>query len=168
MTYDEAKEALAEEKTVKKDARTELKAFDKEHKVKKGNTDDLKEKVLKKRDKLVTAVENSESKIEELKGTVKKLKPRKERDSKYSYPEEMKDDPKAQKRFRASMRGKAKTAGVTTEEYLKDPEKYNDEVAKAKKKSKDKKEKKKGKDEKKDKKSEKKKSKDKKDEEDED
>ena len=154
-THDEAKEALAEAKEAKKAAKTELKSFDKKNKVKKGDDSDLKKDFRKERKNLAEVVETTEGDFSSAKELVKKLKPKKVRESKYDYPEDVKGDPKAEKRYRASMRAKAKAADMTVVEYLADPEKGDEAIDKKKKsKKKDKKEDKKDKKSKKNKKEE--------------
>ena len=160
MTFDEAKEALSGAKDANKAAKTELKSFDKKNKVKKGDDSDLKKDAKKERKLLAETAAAASAKVQESKELVKSLKPKKDRVSKYEYPEDIKGDSKAEKRYRASMRGKAKSAGMTVEEYLGDPAKGDAaiEAAKKSKKADKPKKDKKDKKEKKDKKDKKEKS----------
>lgn len=116
LTYEEAQEKLAELKASKKEVTAELQGMRRKHKLKKGETPkeakDAKafEKVLAKQEKLA-------GQVTETTETVKELKPRKERSTKYDYPmvtdekgKERAMDKEEKKKFRASQRAAAKRA----------------------------------------------------------
>ena len=76
-----------------------------ENKIKKGATPE-DPKILKKFESLTKKVETSREVAEGLKEALKELKPKKNRETKYAYPEGMSD--KDKKKFRAAQRRAAK------------------------------------------------------------
>ena len=107
-THEEALESLKALKEKAKGAKAELKAFDKKNKVKKGDASSLSEKAAKQREKLVQKIEAADTALvkgQELAKSMKK--PKSPRTTKYEYPDDIKDDPKAMKRYRAKLRKEA-------------------------------------------------------------
>lgn len=104
-TFEEAQEQFNAAKEALKTAKEELREFMAENKIKKGATPE-DPKILKKFESLTKKVETSRETAEGLKEALKELKPKKNRETKYAYPEGMSD--KDKKKFRAAQRRAAK------------------------------------------------------------
>jgi hypothetical protein len=104
-TFEEAQEDFNASKEALKTAKTELREFMVENKIKKDKAPE-DPKILAKYEKLVAKSEKAQEVAEAAKEAVKELKPKKERDTKYAYPEGMTD--KDKKKFRAAERRKLK------------------------------------------------------------
>jgi hypothetical protein len=115
MTYEEAMEAVNLKKTALKEAKAALRGFRKENDI---NPDEeiADAKLAKKHGKLVAAVTEAETALEEVSTAAKELKPKAERAVKYEYPEGMTAAEK--KKFRAKARAAAKkeAKGEATDE----------------------------------------------------
>lgn len=103
--YDEALTAQAEGKETVKQAKTALKAYLSENKLSKTEDHSEDPKHGKKIKRLTSAVEKAQKAMETLNADVKELKPKKERASKYEYPEGLSAAEK--KKFRAKQRAEA-------------------------------------------------------------
>lgn len=113
-SYEEAQEARQAAQEAAKELRTELAAFCKENKIKRGTApdelgDDVKASVAKKYKTLFNKNEKAREAVADAKATEKELKPRKERASKYDYPDDV-TTPEQKKKYRAKMRREAKAA----------------------------------------------------------
>jgi hypothetical protein len=130
MTYDEAKEQLVNLRGDLKDARTALRDFLKENKLKRGvdHSNHETKKIAQKFKSLNKKITDFEAKKTELQTFIKENKPKAVRESKYNYPPEI-ESALDKKKFRARMRAQAKRAGVDVDTYLGDPEKYDKEIA---------------------------------------
>lgn len=106
MSFEDAVTAKETKHTELKEAKATLSEFKKENKIK-GEDAPEDEKLAKKFNKLVKAVETAQEDFDEAKALAKELKPAKERETKYEYPEGM-DDPKEKKKFRAAQRSASK------------------------------------------------------------
>lgn len=106
-TYEEAQAQVTESKEALKEVRTALREFKSENKVKRGK-DPEDAKVKKELEALEAKVEKARAALEAAKEGEKELRPRKERQVKYEYPDGM--DDKEKKRYRAKMRREAKQA----------------------------------------------------------
>jgi len=104
-TFEEAQEQFTAAKEALKAAKEELREFMAENKIKKGATPE-DPKILKKFESLTKNVETARETAECLKESLKELKPKKTRETKYAYPEGMSD--KDKKKFRAAQRRAAK------------------------------------------------------------
>jgi sugar-specific transcriptional regulator TrmB len=104
-TFEEAQEQFTAAKEALKAAKEELREFMAENKIKKGATPE-DPKILKKFESLTKKVETARETAEGLKESLKELKPKKTRETKYAYPEGMSD--KDKKKFRAAQRRAAK------------------------------------------------------------
>ena len=104
-TFEEATEQFNASKEALKEAKTELREFMIENKIKKDKAPE-DPKLVAKLEKLTQKVEKAQEAAEAAKEAVKELKPKKERETKYEYPEGMTD--KDKKKFRAAARRKAK------------------------------------------------------------
>lgn len=111
-TYDEAVAALEAKKTALKEAKEEKRTFMAENGIKKNSTPD--EKLTKKLEKMDKTIDDLTSAIETIREDAKELKPKKERTTKYEYPDGMTDDEK--KKFRAKQRRAAKAGEEGAEE----------------------------------------------------
>ena len=131
-TYEDAQEALVAAKSEHKELKAELKAFRKENKLK-GDKVPEDAKLAKAYEKLTAKEEKSTAEVNELKDLVKELKPVKERQTKYVYPEGM--DEAEKKKYRAKMRREAK-AGEKPEKEAKADKPSKKELKKLKKKEK--------------------------------
>jgi hypothetical protein len=105
-SFEEAQEQFKAAKENLMAAKTELREFMVENKIKKGATPE-DPKILKKFEILTKKVETTRESAEALKEALKELKPKKVRETKYVYPEGMTD--KDKKKFRAAQR-RAKNA----------------------------------------------------------
>lgn len=106
-SFEEAKDALVEQKNSLKENKAELKEFKKEHKLK-GDKQPEGAKLEKQFGKLNHRVDKGITKVAELKELVKELKPAKDRQTKYEYPDGL--DDKGKKKFRAAARRALKSA----------------------------------------------------------
>ena len=106
-TFEEAQEQFIAAKEALKEAKTELREFTVENKIKKDQAPE-DPKLAKKLEILSRKVDATQTAAENAKESVKELKPKKTRDTKYVYPEGMTD--KDKKKFRASERRKLKNA----------------------------------------------------------
>jgi len=104
-TFEEAQEQFGDAREALKAAKDELREFMAENKIKKGATPE-DPKILKKFESLTQKVDAAREKAEGLKEAIKELKPKKNRETKYAYPEGMSD--KDKKKFRAAQRRAAK------------------------------------------------------------
>ena len=102
--YEEALEKQGELKTASKEAAQELKDFKKENKAKKG--EQVSAKVAKKITLLEGKVEKAKERLAKINETVKSLKPKKDRKSKYDYPDGLTAAEK--KKYRTKMRNSEK------------------------------------------------------------
>jgi len=107
-TYEEALENLDALKAELAEAKTDLREFKKENKIKR-NKPVEDEKIASQLEKKDKGVEALRDKVEEAKTEAKELKPRKERVTKYTYPDDCVTD-KDKKKYRAKMRREAKKA----------------------------------------------------------
>jgi len=105
-TYEEAAEQLEAAKGKLSEAKEEVRNFKKEHKIKRGKPiEDAK--VNSQLEKLEAAVDKAREAVDTAKEAARELKPRKERVTKYEYPEDCVTD-KDKKRYRAKMRRDSK------------------------------------------------------------
>ena len=104
-SYEEALEQFKNAREALKEAKTTKREFMKEHKIKKDVAPE-DAAVAKKWDKLLANVEKAQEEVEEYRSIAKDLKPKKERVTKYDYPDDM--DDKEKKKYRAKMRKEAK------------------------------------------------------------
>lgn len=137
LTADEAKEKLTSAKEKLMAAKDAMKDFCKENKLKASedhsNNEDAK--VAKKWKKLNDEVVEKQARVEKYTAAVKEAKKSGGGiKAKYTYPKEVKTG-EDKKKFRTETRAKAKKAGVSVDEYLKDPAKYADAIAKKSKKA---------------------------------
>lgn len=100
-TFEEAQEQFNAAKEALKDAKTVLREFTIENKIKKDKAPE-DPKLASKFEKLNKAVEKAREDAEAAKEAVKELKPKKVRETKYEYPEGMTD--KEKKKYRAKVR----------------------------------------------------------------
>jgi hypothetical protein len=129
-SYEEAVEKLQEVKEQLSEKREAFKAFLIENKLKKAedhsnHSNRTLAKQFKTFKKELTDLDNQREALREF---VKTSKPKKERESKYEYPSDC-ETALDKKKFRTTCRSRAKQAGVTLDEYLGDPEKYNQQIA---------------------------------------
>lgn len=129
LTYDKAVEKLKATKEELKTKREEFQSFLKDKKLSKSEDHSAHkdEKIAKKFKRFKSEIEELQKKRDELDAFCKENKPKKERETKYNYPEGADADVK--KKFRQNCRAKAKAAGVDLAEYLSDPAKYDAAVA---------------------------------------
>lgn len=112
----EAKEALTAAKAERKVAKDELRAFEKEHELAKGEDHSADEKLGKKWKKLNDMVEKKEAAVSEIEEAMKDVKAAKaERPSKYDYPADV-VTAADKKKYRTKMRAAAAKAEKGTEE----------------------------------------------------
>ena len=104
-TFEEATEQFNASKETLKEAKTELREFMIENKIKKDKAPE-DPKLVVKLEKLTQKVDRAQEAAEAAKESVKELKPKKERETKYEYPKGMTD--KDKKKFRTAARRKAK------------------------------------------------------------
>lgn len=125
LTYDSAKEKLGTITETLKTKREEFLGWLKEKGLKKteDHSKNENEKVAKKYTRLKKEIEDLEAEKATLKTFTKDNKPKKDRTTKYAYPEGATADDK--KKFRQAARVKAKAAGVDVATYLGDVDKYN-------------------------------------------
>jgi len=106
--YDEALEQVNAKRETLKEQKAELRQFKTENKIKRGKeVEDAK--IAEKLAKKDAAIEATREEIETLKAAAKELKPRKERVTKYIYPEDCVTDAD-KKKFRAKKRREVKAA----------------------------------------------------------
>ena len=115
-TYEEALEQVNSLKETLAEERTALREFKSENNIKRGKEPE-DEKIAAKLEKLAGAVEKTREAIDEAKAAAKELKPRKERVTKYDYPEDCTTDAD-KKKYRAKMRREAKKAEAGDEAKL--------------------------------------------------
>lgn len=101
-TYEEALEQVKNLKETLAEERTALREFKSENNIKRGKEPE-DEKVAAKLLKLNEAVDKTRESIDEAKVAAKELKPRKERVTKYDYPDDVTTDAD-KKKYRAKMR----------------------------------------------------------------
>lgn len=133
LTYDSAKAQLGTKKEELKAKREELLAWLKEKGLKKSedHSKNENEKIAKKFTRLTGEIKALEEETNKLRTFVKENKPKKERTTKYQYPEGATADEK--KKIRQKNRVAAKQAGVSVAEYLENPAKYKEILEKKKK-----------------------------------
>lgn len=134
--YDQAQGVKNSSTAELKEARLQMKDFLKETGLKKGKDYSTDKKHGKAWVALNSKVEDLEAQRKAAIDYIKNNKPKKSggdaRSTKYNYPEEIaaiadKDEQQlAMKKYRTSIRGKAKRAEVSVDEYLSDPAKYAD------------------------------------------
>jgi hypothetical protein len=105
-TFEEAQAQFTEAKEALKTAKTELREFQVDNKIKKEKRPE-DPKILQKLEKLEHRVETVQTAAETAKENLKELKPKKVRETKYEYPAGMTDADK--KKFRAAARRKSKS-----------------------------------------------------------
>ena len=103
--FDEAQKQFADAKEALKEAKTELREFLIENKIKKDKAPE-DPKLIKRLEILQKKADTAQTFAEAAKEAVKELKPKKVRETKYVYPEGMTD--KDKKKFRAAARRKVK------------------------------------------------------------
>lgn len=133
LSADEAKAKLASAKEKLIEAKDALASFCKENKLKKSEDHSTNEdaKIAKGWKKRKDAVDEQQARVEKYQGIYKEAKKSgKGIKAKYTYPKDVKTS-EDKKKYRAEIRGKAKRAGCTVEEFLADPEKY-EKILKAK------------------------------------
>jgi hypothetical protein len=127
LTAEEAKEKLTSAKEKLMEAKDALKAFCKENGVKatEDHSDHDDEKLAKKWKKLKAEVDEKQARVEKYTTASKDAKKSGGGGvkGKYNYPKDVKNGAD-KKKYRTEIRAKAKKAGVTVDEYLKDPEKH--------------------------------------------
>jgi len=141
-SYEEAEKAKKDLTASLGKARDEFRAFLKDNGLKNGKDYSGD----KKHGKMFNTLQGNISSLEEQRAAAikytkenKKAKAPKERNTKYVYPDDVMnadDVSLAKKQYRTKIRGKANRAGVSVDEYLQDPGKYDEQ---AKKKTKEKK-----------------------------
>ena len=104
-TFEEAQEAQVEGKTKVRDAKQNLTSYLKDNKLKRNVDYSNDKKHSKKIEKLNNVITRASSNLEKINEAVKGLKPKKERTSKYDYPEGITADEK--KKFRQKVRSEA-------------------------------------------------------------
>jgi hypothetical protein len=104
-TFEEAQEQFEALREALKEAKNELREFMVENKIKKDKTPE-DPKLAKKFEGLTKKVDAAKTAAEQAKESVKELKPKKVRETKYEYPDGLTD--KEKKKFRAKMRREAK------------------------------------------------------------
>lgn len=123
LNLEQATEAQKNAKDALKAAKADLKAFRKENKIKPGE-EPTDEKLTKKFNKLVKAVEEAESELVKADTAIKELTPPKGRATTYTYPEDV-VTAADKKKYRAKMRRdakKAKAEGEPAAEVKESPE----------------------------------------------
>lgn len=128
--HEEAVAAVNAAKEARETAKNNLTEFLEKNKLRKNadHSGKIKDKKLQKEyDGLRDAWEKAKTAEGEAKEAEKGLRPKKDRKVKYNYPADMTSSGD-RKKFRAACRTRAKAAGVSVDEYLSDPEKYDKEV----------------------------------------
>ncbi len=105
-TYEEALETVNTLKEKLGEERTALREFKSENNIKRGKEPE-DEKIAAKLEKLVAGIEKTREAIDIAKVEAKELKPRKNRVTKYDYPDDCTTDAD-KKKYRAKMRREAK------------------------------------------------------------
>lgn len=105
VTHEEAVANVEATKTSLKEAREALRTFKQDNGIKRDAVPE-DAKIKKELDKLVSAADKAKAAADKAKETEKAIRPRKERSSKYEYPDGMTADEK--KKFRAKARREAK------------------------------------------------------------
>ena len=112
-TFEEAQEQFTAAKEALKEAKTELREFMVENKIKKDKAPE-DQKLVKRLEQLQRKVDVAQTSAENAKESLTELKPKKVRETKYVYPEGMTD--KDKKKFRAAERRKLKNVDKPAKE----------------------------------------------------
>lgn len=140
LTAEEAKEKLSKAKEKLIEAKEELASYCKNKGLKKNEDHSAheEEKIAAGWKKRNAAVQEAEQKVDKATEAYKAAKKGGKKEggagikAKYSYPKDITtaDD---KKKYRQEVRAKAKKLGITVDEYLADPEKYNAKLKEVKK-----------------------------------